>query len=182
MHSSIWSKCRFPFLCICFLSAVALCVAGFLLGKTVPFAAQWPLFEALRNTAAIIFAVVGAWMAIIYPERLRWSFGKDKEPEGKGTSSNIRLLLTPAVHSTAILVILLLVGLLAPLIKPLAFIQQNLETFRGVSYALLSALTCWQISIVILAMFPAATVQHAVDKETAQNSIDSARNRLRQTI
>jgi len=29
---------------------------------------QWPLYESLRNTSAIIFGVMGAWLAIICPD------------------------------------------------------------------------------------------------------------------
>lgn len=52
-----------------FLMVVLIFSAYF--GKNVPFSSQWPLYEALRTTASIIFAVVGAWFAIIYPERLK---------------------------------------------------------------------------------------------------------------
>lgn len=53
---------------------------GYYFGKNVPFHEQWPLYEALRTTASIIFAVVGAWLAIIYPERLKFSL------RGNGTA------------------------------------------------------------------------------------------------
>lgn len=110
-------------LCACF------CCAGFYYGRQIPFAQQWPLFEALRNTAAIIFAVVGAWLAIIYPERLKISFGKKASPDS--SNGNMGLLLTPAVHSTVILVFLLLIGIAAPILKQISQLQQYLSLFRG---------------------------------------------------
>ena len=162
------------------LLAVVLCIAGFVYGRSVPFEKQWPLFEALRNTAAIIFAVVGAWMAIIYPERLRRSFGRPAKSGPERMSSNIRLLLTPAYHSTAILVILLLLGITVPLVKLLPFAQSHVELFRGCSYCLLVALTCWQATIVVLAMYPGEAVQANVDRESAHQETLDARDRLRQ--
>lgn len=180
MKSSHLSKVRIFVITLASVLALAICICGFFLGKKVPFSMQWPLYEALRNTAAIIFAVVGAWMAIIYPERLRMSFGKSDKNSGERSSAHIRLLLTPAYHSTAILVVLLLIGILAPLVKPFPFVQLNVDWFRGSSYALLSALTCWQIAIVVLAMFPAEAVQTSVDREAARQEIDSSRDRLRQ--
>ncbi|WP_408913341.1 hypothetical protein ACJUA3_03255 [Citrobacter freundii] len=59
------------------IACVVVVVLAGILGRNVAFALQWPLFEALRTTASIIFAVVGAWFAIIYPERLKKSFRGD---------------------------------------------------------------------------------------------------------
>lgn len=58
-------------------------------GENVSFAQQWPLFEALRNTASIIFAAVGAWLAIIYPERLKMSFGRGKVDPTNGNGPSM---------------------------------------------------------------------------------------------
>jgi hypothetical protein len=156
--------------------ALALCGAGYHYGRLIPFAQQWPLYEALRNTASIIFAVVGAWLAIIYPERLKLSFGKGgKEVAPKG---NIGLLLTPAVHSTIILVILLLVGIIAPLLKQIGAIIEHVEVWRGVSFALLASLTLWQVVIVIMTIFPADMVQTFVAKEEATSEIKAHYGKL----
>lgn len=56
------------------IALVFIILAAGYFGRHITFALQWPLFEALRTTASIIFAVVGAWFAIIYPERLKKSF------------------------------------------------------------------------------------------------------------
>lgn len=46
------------------------------LGANIRFEEQWVLYEALRTTASIIFAVVGVWLAIVYPERLKSPFSQ----------------------------------------------------------------------------------------------------------
>ena len=170
---------RRVFFIACLLLAGLLCAAGFVLGRQIPFAQQWPLFEALRNTASIIFAVVGAWLAIIYPERLKLSFGRPGDSQGAKTGSNIKLLLTPAVHSTIILVVLLLIGVCAPLIKQLSVVASHLELFRGLSFATVTALTCWQVVIVVMTIFPADTVQTAIDIEEATAEMLESRRTLR---
>lgn len=169
---------RFSFLLLAATLVIALCVAGFMLGRGVPFAQQWPLYEALRNTASIIFAVVGAWLAIIYPERLKLSFGKESVGPEAG-SANLGLLLLPAVHSTILLVVLLLVGVIAPLLKQLPALMQHVTLLRGLSYAGVVALTCWQVVIVVMTLFPAETVQTSIDRERAKAQIDSQRGKLR---
>lgn len=155
---------RIFFFFVVALLAASLCIAGFYYGRAIPFAQQWPLYEALRNTASIIFAVVGAWLAIIYPERLKLSMRghRQKKPAG----DNMGLLLTPVVHSTLLLVVLLLIGICAPLLKQLPAALAHLAFFRGLSFLILVALTLWQVVIVVLTIFPAEFVKTADDIES----------------
>lgn len=143
----------------------ALFCAGWL-GSSVPFSDQWPIYEGLRTTAAIIFAVVGAWLAIAYPERLRVSLRRERQTE-QGANGNVGGLLTPIAHSTIILAIVLLVGVAAPAVKGLAVVQANLEVFRGASYVLVAALTLWQVWIVILTLVPADAIKRSVERDAA---------------
>jgi len=160
-------------------AALAACWAGFYLGKNVPFSQQWPLFEALRNTAAIIFAVVGAWLAIIYPERLKIPFGRGKADANSSNGAGMGLLLTPAVHSTILLVILLLIGIAAPLLKQIPQVMLHAQIFRGISFAILIALTLWQSAIVVMTLFPAEMVLTSSQREKASNEIKNRFGRLR---
>lgn len=131
---------------------MALCVAGYVFGQHVPMEEQWPLFEALRTTAAIIFAVVGAWLAIIYPERLKIAVrGADN---GFDSSPRLRLVLTPVVSSALILIIVLLLGILLPLVRQLTILGPFADALRGVSFAFLVVLTLWQMVTVIIAILP----------------------------
>ncbi len=159
--------------------AIGATVAGFILGKNVSFAKQWPLFEALRNTAAIIFAVVGAWLAIIFPERLKISFGKESKDSTNSNGSGMGLLLAPAVHSTILLVVLLLIGVTAPLLKQIPEIMENVKIFRGISFSVLVALTLWQATIVVMTLFPAELVLSTSQREKAAAKIQNRFGRLR---
>lgn len=147
--------------------ALPIVVAGYWFGRAVPFTEQWPLFEALRTTASIIFAVVGAWLAIIYPERLRLSFRG--EMVGNGQAVRVGQLLHPAMHSTAILCVVLLVGIAAPLLKQVPALLAHREILRGASYALLVSLTLWQVWTVVLTLIPADVIQTAADREARRN-------------
>jgi hypothetical protein len=134
--------------------SIELVIAGAWLGRTVPFAEQWPIFEALRTTASIIFAVIGAWLAIIYPERLKLSFRDAAAGSSASAGSGWTQLLTPVVHSTAILGVILVLGALAPILKhnPLAI---DITYMRGASYGLLVTLTLWQLWTVVHTLVPA---------------------------
>jgi len=150
------------------LVSVWICVLGAAVvqGGSVSFAQQWPLYEALRNTAAIIFAVVGAWLAIVYPERLQMSQGKQGEANPKD-AEKVTKLLEPIVNSTVILAIVLIVGLVAPLVKGIPFVRGHVEVFRAISFVILASLTLLQICTVILTLIPASDVRTQVLQEKA---------------
>ncbi len=168
---------RYVLLLLVIIFGLAICATGYYLGQNIPFAQQWPLYEALRNTAAIIFAVVGAWLAIIYPERLKMSFGRRAATGGAG-NDNVGLLLTPAVHSTIILVCLLMIGILAPLMKQIPGILQYVGQMRGVSFSILALLTQWQAAIVIITIFPADLIKSNFDREQSERDLHAAQNSL----
>lgn len=144
-------------------------------GAHVPFSDQWPLYEALRNTAAIIFAVVGAWLAIVYPERLRGAFNRTDDERQIGSSlrdSNgqraIKLVL-PILNTTLILAVVLFVGILAPLVKGLPWVQGNIKLFRSASYLLLSSLTLLQAWTVVFTLVPASEMKDQILEEDASS-------------
>jgi hypothetical protein len=132
-------------------------------GRVVPFAEQWPMFEALRTTAAIIFAVIGAWMAIIYPERLKLSLREPTQVD-KGGATGLGKLFTPVVNSTAILCIILVLGATVPVLRRHA-LPCDVSMLRGGSYALLVTLTLWQLWTVVLSLVPASIVKSHADRE-----------------
>lgn len=147
-------------------------VAGsYLYGQNVPFSEQWPLFEALRTTSAIIFAVVGAWLAIVYPERLRLSLSQPNGGEQAKSQNHIGILLSPAVNSTAVLCIVLLVGVSAPLLKRADIAHAYISECRGLSYALLVALTLWQAWTVILTLVPADLILSRANQENRRREV-----------
>ncbi|HGG9441958.1 TPA: hypothetical protein ACP17H_001626 [Neisseria meningitidis] len=131
-------------ICSAFMIGVA-----WYLGANIRFEEQWVLYEALRTTASIIFAVVGV---IVYPERL-------KSPFSQTFSSPVyrrgfKQLFSPVISSIFILSIVLLVGLLAPLLKHIEAIIQYIPLCRKISFSLLASLTMWQIYTVLSVLVP----------------------------
>lgn len=153
------------------LTAV-LCIVSYRYGQEISFSEQWPLYEALRNTAAIIFAVVGAWLAIIYPERLRISLRGNGNSLGSD-SPNMKLLLTPAVSSAVILIVVLAVGVAAALLKQSDIAYLYMRELRGVAFSLLMFLTIWQIVIVIVSILPVDFLLQSEAEEKALGEIEN---------
>lgn len=153
------------------LAATTLVAAGAWFGQKVPVAEQWPMFEALRTTAAIIFAVIGAWMAIIYPERLKLSFRPSSDPTQIDVPppTGWGQLFTPVVHSTLILGVVLLLGITVPVLKH-AGLPVPVSCWRATSYGLLVALTLWQLWTVLLTLVPADKVKASLDSSDARTA------------
>jgi hypothetical protein len=158
----------------------ALVVAAAVFGKAITFQQQWPLFEALRATAAIIFAVVGAWLAIVYPERLKLSLGVATKGEAP-VPDRFSSLFTPIAHSTMILGLVLLTGILAPIAKQIPWFLSNIAFTRSVSFVLLVVLTLWQIWTVVLTLVPADMAKSRADEDIAHAASMSALNGLAST-
>lgn len=166
---TIW---RGPLLLMLLAVALLSLAAAYVFGRAVPVSEQWPLFEALRTTASIIFAVVGAWLAIIYPDRLKFSFRGGDAPRGNG--AKFTALMTPVVHSTAILAAILVIGVAAPILRRVPFLLEHVEVCRGVAYVLLTALTEWQLVTVLLTLFPAHLIKASADEEEDKKAIHEA--------
>lgn len=160
---------RKPLKYIAWISSLALaCIAGWL-GSEIPFHKQWPLFEALRTTASIIFAVVGAWIAIVYPDRLRLSFSKDTQT--KNNHNGLSQLFSPIVHSTTILCIILLIGITAPILQTINALDDYNKLLRGASYFTLVTLTLWQLWTVILTLIPADAIKTISEREDEHRTL-----------
>lgn len=145
------------------LSLISVFVISFTVGyygRNITFEKQWPLFEALRTTSAIIFAVVGAWMAIVYPEKIKSPFKKTYNESGFESSR----LLTPIANSTFILIIVLIIGIFAPIVRQISPEEYH-ESSRGISYGILFILTFWQIWTVIATLIPADAIKNKIEKD-----------------
>lgn len=143
-------------------------IVGWHYGHLVPFSEQWPLYEALRTTAAIIFAVVGAWFAIIYPERMKGVFNKNSSPLNN-LSNGMEKLFSPVFHSTIILCIILVLGVIAPVLKRVDFLMEWKDMLRSASFSLLVALTLWQVWTVLVTLIPAFILKTASQHQTLQD-------------
>lgn len=154
------------------LISILLVLIGFWFGQNVPFADQWPQYEALRTTAAIIFAVLGAWMAIVFPERLRLSFDGSKPWNSEENQSNFGRLLMPATHSTLIVGIILLIGVIAPIASQMPLVEEHKALARGGSYGVLTILTLWQFWTVILTLVPLDMLHAREERESRAAMLD----------
>jgi uncharacterized membrane protein (DUF485 family) len=148
------------------LLTLPLVLIFFYFGKNVSFAKQWPLYDALRNTASIVFGVMGAWIALIYPDALSEILGKShdsRDMENGNKIKEVKKLFSPLIYSTFILIFVLLIGIFAPIFKQIPLFINNRDLMRGISYVCLGILTPCQLWAVFLTLVPADFANQNLD-------------------
>jgi len=145
------------------LVAISVVVVSVVLGKGISFNEQMPIYEGLRNTSAIIFAVMGAWIALLYPSKLSQAFGKKPYSDKVKDIEAINRLFKPMIYSTIILAVVVGMSFLVPLAKQIEYLYQYKGVFRSISFGSIAALTILQFWSLILTLVPGDEIKDSVD-------------------
>jgi hypothetical protein len=140
---------------------------GYRFGAAISLNDQWPYYEALRTTTSIVFGVMGALLAIVYPEVLKGGLrGMTAVP-----GSNLRRVVEPLVHSALLLILLVLLAPIFAWAKGLNFDAKSTEAAlsQQISFGLLCALSYWQIRILLMVLFPMDTLVSKSDDALAKS-------------
>src|SRR5690554_880017 len=145
------------------VGGVSIIISSVVLGGKIPFNEQMPIYDGLRNTSAIIFAVMGAWIALLYPGKLSQAFGKKPYKEKADDIEQINRLFRPMIYSTIILMVVIGVSFAVPLAKQIDYLHQYKEIFRAVSFGAIASLTLLQFWSIILTLVPGDTIKDDLD-------------------
>lgn len=146
--------------------------AGYFFGQNVAMSVQSELYGALNTTSSIVFALIGAWLAIVFPERLRLGLRPGQKQSHDQGDENVGLLLKPAIESTFLIMILLAIGVAIPLLKQIPWAQGHIPHLRGVSYAFLIFLTWWELKIIFSTLFSTDLMLRSTRAEASQRLLD----------
>lgn len=138
-------------------------IACFFCGKNISVSDQLPIYESLRNTSAIIFGVMGAWIAILYPSALLKIYGKTDIEEAEKGSKSIKQLISPMVLSTIIVSFVLVISLIAPVLRNIPLLITYKEIVRSFSFSLLGILTFSQLWALFATLIPSEIIRIAID-------------------
>jgi hypothetical protein len=144
---------------------------GFWQGSNIGMADQWPYFEALRTTSAIVFGVMGALLAIVYPEVVKQGFRATRRDD-PGSAGNLSLVVDPLAHSALLLVSVVLLG------PVFAWVSKNFggNTYvHSVSFGILLMLTVWQVWTLLLVLRPLDLLRTHTERAAA---LDAAKKRI----
>jgi hypothetical protein len=133
-----------------------------LIGYKINFSTQWPIFESLRSTSAIIFGVVGAWMALVYPRAVRF-IARNRNSDNVTKMAEIEdaeVLLKPLIWSSVVLITLVLLGPISEILKHLNLPTQVNEIARSLSFILLVSLSIIQVLAVIQTLRPIQKIKN----------------------
>lgn len=138
-------------------------ISSVFFGGKISFNEQMPIYDGLRNTSAIIFAVMGAWIALLYPGKLSQAFGQKPYKEKANDIDQINRLFRPMIYSTVILMVVIGVSFAVPLAKQITYLHPHKEIFRAVSFGAIAFLTLLQFWSIILTLVPGDTIKDDLD-------------------
>ena len=139
---------------VCILAALFAVVLaiGLYAGRGIPYADQLRLNDALRNISAIIFGVMGAWIAILYPNGLSSLF--KLKPSDGNAYRRVKQLMLPVKCATIIVAVTLVSDFVGAALKQVAWVALHREWFRAINYAVLAAMAFLLLGSLLLTFWP----------------------------
>lgn len=145
------------------VASACIIISSVFFGGKISFNEQMPIYDGLRNTSAIIFAVMGAWIALLYPGKLSQAFGQKPYKEKANDIDQINKLFRPMIYSTVILMVVIGMSFAVPLAKQITYFHPHKEIFRSISFGAIAFLTLLQFWSIILTLVPGDTVKDDLD-------------------
>ena len=161
---------RKTFWAVVSLLFIAVGTASLWVGRAIPFTEQWPVYDGLRQTSAIVFGIMGAWAAIVYPNAMTSLL----RPGSKLTTEekrSLNRLLRPMLISTLILAVILVVALIAPVVRHVPWLMSHREWLRGASFGTVGILTVAEILAVALVLLPFDDAKREIDYATSRRDV-----------
>lgn len=156
------------------LYSASILLFGSCCGDIISSDRQAELYGSLSTIAGVIFGVMGAWVAIIYPDSLK-SINERNNKNSIRYLSTISHLRTSILISTIILAIYLVGSPVVSVIVKFDSYQHHKTWFLRASFCLLLILASLQFWSVILSLVPLgfveSTVADAVDKSKSREGI-----------
>ena len=106
---------------------------------------------------------MGAWIALLYPNKLSQAFGKKPYKEKAEDIEEINRLFRPMIYSTTILMVVISISFIVPLAKQISYLHQYKEVFRAISFGSIAFLTLLQFWSLILTLVPGDSIKDDLD-------------------
>ncbi len=122
-------------------------------GKDVPYQDLSDIFDSLKDTAAIIFAILGAWIAVIYPKDLKAIFHVNNSKDIEATVVFEKLISSLIIVTFTLIVMIASMPIMA-LIKNIPFFQGYKEYLRQALLLYIYLLTLAQVYALLATLIP----------------------------
>lgn len=154
------------------LVIIAATVGAFFVGKNLPADTQLELYSALRDTSAIVFGVMGAWIAIIYPESLSKIYRSPQRKDAESEVKSVGRLIKPMIVAAVIVASTLIAQFVAPILRSFDVLTPIYSSIRGLSFSFLIILLAVQLVTILEVMLVSFTFRREVRLRQAEDSFE----------
>ena len=138
-----------------FIALVAISIiAGYFCGPYISFSEQSKLLDTLRDTSAVLMAVLGVWLAVICPEILEKLFsGKSFVLDAKFLE-RFKTITIPLFIYSIIICFEIFIPWIAVIFKQIPFFVAHISVLRQISFFAISLLCLVQVLSILLVLAP----------------------------
>lgn len=154
------------------LVIIAAAVGAFYVGKNLSSNTQLELYSALRDTSAIVFGVMGAWIAIIYPESLSKIYRSSQRKDAESEVKSVGRLIKPMIVAAVIVASALVAQFSAPILKSIDLFTPLYSTIRGLSFSFLIFLFGFQLVTLLEVMLVTFFFRREMRVKQAEHSFE----------
>lgn len=128
--------------------------AGMFFGSNIRYEQQAHLLDTLRDTSAVLMAVLGVWLAVVCPDILPKLFSSEKVKVDTKILNRIQTLVVPLMIYSIIICFEILIPWVALILKQIPFCINNFLMMRKIAFGIISMLCLVQILSLLLLLVP----------------------------
>jgi hypothetical protein len=169
--ASLWRACKIALLySACFLLPALAGVAIAVIGESVPMNSQKELAINLQTVGAVIFGIVGVWIAIIYPRTIE-AIAAEHLEVAKKKGDFLRSVMRPLKISAGIFIASLI---LLPISVVLEANGLDGFTARSSFFLSLSVITALEVIAIILSLRPVWDAEDIMADKLSDRSFEES--------
>lgn len=126
----------------------------FIYGKNVSYSDQKDILDSLKDTASIIFAILGAWIAVIYPKNLQEKILKLETDSDKEQEIVFEKLIYGLILITSVLILMILSLVFINMIKNISYFVQYRDILRSLLLLYLYVISLVQCYALLVTLMP----------------------------
>ncbi len=150
------------------------------LSKAIPkigFNSYKEILSALMTISSIVFAIIGAWVAVIYPKAIVRNFdGKSGNTlaESEQDASNLHNLIEIALISAIVLMSILLILYIVPILK-FYVIKNQIIYFKYIGFFVITTLTAWEVVALFSIILENYSFLNKLRTKNAREALDQVK-------
>lgn len=142
------------FYLILFILAALSVIIGIVCGRSIAFSDQAGILDTLRDTSAVLMAVLGVWLAVICPDILQKLFSGEKFVPDQKFMNRFKTITIPLFIYSIIICLEILIPWIAMVLKQFTIFTEHFVLMRQISFSVISLLCLVQVLSIILLLTP----------------------------